>query len=382
MRLLALFTFLRTLRARLVPSPPGPYNVAVKNFELIDINRIDIFAPIPNIKRRLMVLAYLPIDAQYCCKAEVVPYVPALTAKAYGKVAGTLGLPDSIVKDFKIKVYNISTIKSKRFYQPKKEYPVALFLPGYQGSRLIYGAMARSLASLGYIILTVDHTYEAFVVEFPDGTAAPAAKFPDNMNSTYRQLEVRTRDESFVISQLCNQTLVEQVFGDFPGTFDPYRVAVYGYSFGGLTAAVTAQRDHRVIGGLNFDGPMYGLVVEEGLKCTPYILVGTNMTAPDPVTGWNAFYDKINAAKMEMVVKHMRHSTFTDVPLLLIEFKIPAKSEAKVYEVFGTLGKRKVEKAVNKIMVGFLDLVFKTNAKKLNVIGNKGSIRVLWRDLA
>jgi hypothetical protein len=141
-----------------------------------------------------MVSAYLPIDAQYGCKDEVVPYVPALTAEAYGKVAGALGLPDNIVKDFEMKVCNISSVKRKRFHKPNKDYPVALFSPGYQGSRLVYGAMARSLASLGYIILTVDHTYEAFVVEFPDGTAATAAELPDNMNSTYRQLEVSSID--------------------------------------------------------------------------------------------------------------------------------------------------------------------------------------------
>ncbi|KAF5591690.1 platelet-activating factor acetylhydrolase [Fusarium pseudocircinatum] len=381
MHLLALLIFLKTSRALLVPSPPGPYDVVIKNFELIDTNRIDTFAPNPNTKRRLMVSAYLPIDAQYGCKNEVVPYVPALTAKAYGKVAGTLGLPDNIVKDFEMKVCNISSAKPKRFHKPKKEYPVALFSPGYQGSRLVYGAMARSLASLGYIILTLDHTYEAFVVEFPDGTAAPAAEFPDNMNSTYRQLEVRTQDESFVISQLCNHTLVEQVFGDFPGTFDPHKVAVYGHSFGGSTAAVTAQRDRRVIGGLNFDGPMYGSVVEQGLKRTPYILVGTNMSS-DPVPGWNAFYEKIDAPKMEMVVKHTRHYAFTDVPLLLTEFKIPPKSEAMVHEVFGSLGGRKVEKAANEIMVGFLDLVYKKNANKLKAIGKKDGIHVLHRDLA
>ncbi|KAF5974357.1 platelet-activating factor acetylhydrolase [Fusarium coicis] len=382
MRLLALLTFLRTSRALLVPSPPGPYNVAVKNFELIDTNRIDTFAPNPDTKRRLVVSAYLPIDSQYGCKDEVVPYVPALTAEAYGKVAGALGLPDNIVKDFEMKVCNISSVKPKRFHKPNKDYPVALFSPGYQGSRLVYGAMARSLASLGYIILTVDHTYEAFVVEFPDGTAATAAEFPDNMNSTYRQLEVRTKDESFVISQLCNHTLVEQVFGDFPGTFNPDKVAVYGHSFGGSTAAVTAQRDSRVIGGLNFDGPMYGSVVQDGLKRTPYILVGTNMTAPDPVPGWNAFYDKIDAPKMEMVVKHTRHYTFTDVPLLLTEFKVPAESEAMVHNVFGTLGGRKVEKAANEIMVAFLDLVFKKDDEKLQVIGKKDGIHVLQRDFA
>ncbi|KAI7766939.1 hypothetical protein LZL87_013856 [Fusarium oxysporum] len=382
MRLLALLTFLKTSRALLVPSPPRPFDVDIRNFELTDTNRIDSFAPKLNTKRRLMVSVYLPIDAQYGCRDEVVPYVTALTAEAYGKVAGTLGLPDNIVEAFETKVCNISSVKPKRSHKLKKEYPIALFSPGYQGSRLMYGAMARSLASLGYIILTVDHTYEALVVESPDGTAVPAAEFPDNMNSTYRQLEVRTKDESFVISQLCNRKVVEQVFGDFPGAFDPHKVAVCGHSFGGSTDAVTTQRDRRVIGGLNFDGPMYGSVVEEGLKSTPYILVGTNMTAPDPVPGWNAFYDKIDAAKMEMVVKHTRHYAFTDVLLLLTEFKIPAKSEAKVHEVFGTLGGRKVEKAANEIMVGFLDLVFKKDDKKFKDIGKKDNIHVLQRDLA
>jgi hypothetical protein len=127
---------------------------------------------------------------------------------------------------------------------------------------------------------------------------------------------------------------------------------------------------------------MYGSVVQDGLKRTPYILVGTNMTAPDPVPGWNAFYDKIDAPKMEMVVKHTRHYAFTDVPLLLTEFKVPAESEAMVHNVFGTLGGREVEKAANEIMVALLDLVFKKDDKKLKAIGTKDGIHVLQRDLA
>ncbi|KAF9773344.1 hypothetical protein IL306_008877 [Fusarium sp. DS 682] len=380
MHLLALIAFFKVSQALLVPSPPGPYAVAVKPFELVDTNRIDTFAPKPNTKRRIMVSAYLPIDAQYGCKDEVVPYLPSLTARVYGKVAETLGLPQDIVKKFDMKNCNMSTVKPKRFHHPKKEYPVALFSPGYQGSRLVYGAMARSLASLGYIILTVDHTYEALVVEFPDGSAAHAAEFPDNMNSTYRQLEARTKDESFVISQLCNETIVDAVFGDFPGTFNPHKVALYGHSFGGSTAAVTCQRDHKAVGGVDLDGPMYGSVKEEGLEGTPFLLVGTNMTS-DPVPGWNAFYKKIDAAKMEMVVNKTRHYAFTDVPLLLTEYKIPTGSQDKVDEIFGKLSGRKIEKATNDIMVGFLDLVFKRDAKKLESIGKKGSVKVLQSDL-
>ncbi|KAF4337592.1 platelet-activating factor acetylhydrolase [Fusarium beomiforme] len=380
MQFLALLAFFKVTQALLVPSPPGPYAVAVKPFELIDTQRVDTFAPKPNTKRRIMVSAYLPIEAQYRCKDEVVPYLPSLTASVYGKVAETLGLPQDIVASFDMKNCNISTIKPKRFHKPKKEYPVVIFSPGYQGSRLVYGAMTRSLASHGYIVLTVDHTYEALVVEFPDGSVAYAADFPDNMNSTYRQLEARTKDESFVISQLSNETLVDDVFRDFPGTFNPQKVALYGHSFGGSTAAVTCQRDDKAVGGVNLDGPMYGSVKEQGLKGTPFLLVGTNMTS-DPVPGWNAFYNKIDASKMEMVVDKTHHYAFTDIPLLLTKYKIPKGSQDKVDEIFGTLSGRKVEKATNDIMVGFLDLLFKSDANKLKSIGKKDGIRVFRSDL-
>ncbi|KAH7190063.1 hypothetical protein DER44DRAFT_851627 [Fusarium oxysporum] len=168
------------------------------------------------------------------------------------------------------------------------------------------------------------------------------------MNSTYRRLEDCTKDESFVISQLCNKTLVVTVFGDFLGTFNAYKVAAYGYSFGGLTAAVISI-------GLHLDGPMYGSVVEEGLKGTLFLLVGTNVTS-DPVPGWNAFCNKIDAAKIEMVVNKTRHYALM-------------------------LSGRKVEKSTNDIVVVFLDLTFKRDAKKFKSIGKKGSVQVLQSDL-
>jgi hypothetical protein len=35
----------------------------------------------------------------------------------------------------------------------------------------MYNAMAMTLASHGYIVLTVDHSYDAAIIEFPDGTS-------------------------------------------------------------------------------------------------------------------------------------------------------------------------------------------------------------------
>jgi predicted dienelactone hydrolase len=192
MHLLTVPLLLGAAQALLVPPPPGPYSVAVKPIELIDPSRIDPFAPEANTKRRFMVSAYLPVDAQYGCKAQVVPYMPPLTASVYNKVGESLGLPQGMIEKFEMELCDLSTINlDVNHRERKKEFPVAVFSPGYGGTRLVYGALARSVASLGYIIMTVDPTYEAAVVEFPDGSAAYAQpSAASNQTLTPRELEV------------------------------------------------------------------------------------------------------------------------------------------------------------------------------------------------
>lgn len=188
MHFLSLPLLFGAAHALLVPSPLGSYDVAVKHIELVDPSRIDPFAPEANTKRRIMASAYLPIDAQYRCKAQVVPYMPPLTASVFEKVGESLGVPQGLFGDFKMKFCNIEALNLDEGRKERKKFPVAVFSPGFQGTRFVYGALARSLASLGYIVVTLDHTYETSVVEFPDGSAAYATLGNDTL--TLKQLEV------------------------------------------------------------------------------------------------------------------------------------------------------------------------------------------------
>lgn len=153
---------------------------------------------------------------------------------------------------------------------------------------------------------------------------------------------------------------------------------MYGHSFGGSTAAVTVQRDPRVIGGLNFDGPINGSVRYEGFKDKPFVIVDTkSLNFPE----WPGFYKKIDAAKMMLQIKETQHYAFTDVPLLLTVLQVPPESQPLVDETFGKLDGRKVEKAMNQIMVGLMDLLFKKNKQALKAIGKNVDIKVLRNDL-
>ena len=192
MHLLALPLLLGAAQALLVPPPLGPYSVAIKSIELIDPSRIDSLAPEPNTKRRFMASAYLPVDARYDCETQVVPYMPTLTASVFGKWGESLGVPQGMLEMFKMDFCDISTVKLG-VNMKKQEFPVAVFSPGLGGTRLIYGALARSLASVGYIVITLDHTYETEVVQFPDGSVVYAAAYasyfgPGNATSILQEL--------------------------------------------------------------------------------------------------------------------------------------------------------------------------------------------------
>jgi hypothetical protein len=50
--------------------------------------------------------------------------------------------------------------------------PLVVLSPGFTGSRNTLTALAEDLASHGYVVAGIDHTYESFATAFPDGRVA------------------------------------------------------------------------------------------------------------------------------------------------------------------------------------------------------------------
>jgi pimeloyl-ACP methyl ester carboxylesterase len=193
---------------------------------------------------------------------------------------------------------------------------------------------------------------------------------------------MRVGDVSFLTSQLFNTTFTGPLLAQFPGTFDPKKVVVYGHSFGGATAAAAAQRIPAVIGGLNFDGTIYGPVNEQGFKGKPFVLVTStgNYTDGDlvpPVPDWSPFYTKVDAPKMEVAVWGTQHYAFMDAPLLLTAFQAPPASQPTIEQTFGKIDGRMLEEAENFLVNGLIKLAYEGDIGPLSKADRSPNVYVI-----
>ncbi|KAG6012142.1 hypothetical protein E4U54_007709 [Claviceps lovelessii] len=384
---------LPALATILVPPPRGPYDVAVKVLPLTDTSRPqDPYLLPPHSGggggsspqgRQLLLSVFLPVRTPHGdapCPRITIPYMTPRVAADYGRQAAEAGLPADLYARFEVQVCDTarlprssnsssssSSSSSNCKAQTDKTFPVVLFTPGLQESRLLYGAGAQSLASEGYVVVTVDHVLEASFVEFPDGTVVPGR---DNLSSVpigggdeataaaamkSVLVDVRTADLSFVIDQLRNDSLTEKLLGGplLSRSLDLGKTVVYGHSLGGAAAANLVRTDGRVRGGIDLDGQVVDPVRRLGLD-RPFLLAGRYNHSGEDGT-WDDVWPHLRGPRAEMAIRGTAHASFTDRPLLMSALRLPEQALKGLESLTGSIEGRRLETIVNDVLVGFWD---------------------------
>ncbi|KAM0262115.1 hypothetical protein ACHAQJ_001856 [Trichoderma viride] len=357
-------------RAVLVPGLTGPYAVAMKEQPLIDTSRADPLDPTGKSKtRRLLVSLYLPVDkSRRSCPAMTVPYMTPPVAASYGQQAAQFGFPDTLYDPFQMEFCDLKKLSPcGQASNKKKEYPLILFDPGFGESRLIYSAMARSLASHGYVVVSVDHPFDAPAVQFPDGTIIQGVDLDDsNLSVLQKVLKVRTDDISFIIGQLENQKIMKPLLADFPGIINYNQLAIWGHSFGGATAAAVLHADRRVVGGLDLDGMLVDPILSTDIT-KPFILAGRKgHNAEDP--SWSQFWPHLKSKRMEIAIANTQHGAFKDDLMLLSTLNIPTNITTAIQETLGSIDPHQLDKDLNGILTAYFDLLFDGKKQPLQAI--------------
>lgn len=312
---------LLTLRscASSVPLPisSGPCNVHIRPAELTDQSRIDPFDP-RHQKRSIMISTFSLV---HCGTVQSAAYLPKATAMFEDESFQSLGLPNGTFESLTIPA---NSFRARADTVNPREYPLILFSPALATSRLIYTLLLQDIASYGFAVVSIDHPYDADVVEFPDGRVVLGTL--SNISTEAEidpALDVRVSDVSFVLSQLRQTQAIQKLFPALRETGRGLRlnqVAAFGHSLGGATAAQAMLMDDRFAGGINLDGALWGTVVHQGLF-RPFLLFGhTNHTqATEPRA---TFWSHLRGWRLELELANSQHYTFSDFLILVDSLRL------------------------------------------------------------
>ncbi|MFD4461713.1 hypothetical protein [Nocardia sp. NPDC058480] len=172
-----------------LPSPSGALPVGTTTLHLIDGARPDPFQP--DRSRELTFSVFYPatdVDRYLRAHYASTELIPGLEQKLGIELPGAL-------------------VHARRGApaQAAGTYPVVLYTPGGGVSRILGTGIAEDLASRGYAVVTVDHTYESGpAVEFPGGRIVRPAAAPNGFDTAIREKYVAARllDFRFVLDSL------------------------------------------------------------------------------------------------------------------------------------------------------------------------------------
>ncbi|MGY5858722.1 MAG: hypothetical protein RTU63_05080 [Candidatus Thorarchaeota archaeon] len=232
----------------LLPQPSGEYSIGTVTFELTDETRNETFTEPPNDHRRILIKAWYPSDdvGGYA----MAPYVDSTEQFSEG-IQQSWGFPTIMTSHFAL--IQTHSFMNAPLSQAETSYPVLIFSHGYGGLIMQDTVLMEELASNGYIVFSISHSYEAAVTSFPDGSViyeATEEMYADIENS----LQIWANDTVFLVDQL---EIVDNP--DIPSILhdgmDLTLIGLFGHSFGGTTAEEVALTDSRIDVGISFDSP-------------------------------------------------------------------------------------------------------------------------------
>jgi predicted dienelactone hydrolase len=245
-----------------LPPPTGPYPVGRITYHWTDSARADILAPNPAARRELVVDVWYP--AQAATGQTAADYLPDFAALQ--RAVGDAGLRAEFGPAYEALMagrVRTHSVENAPFARRLGRCPVLIFSHGFGVLSRTYTAQLEDLASQGYVVAAIAHTYETMATVFPDGRAVPFASEPWKASRTTEESSMAYQDDRmkswaadirFVLDELKREDRRRPGRAPFAGHLDLRRVGAFGHSAGGRAAALACRNDPRMRACLNEDG--------------------------------------------------------------------------------------------------------------------------------
>lgn len=297
-----------------LPTPTGPYPIGTFSVHLTDSARDEIYTADPNDKRELMMQVWYP--AAPAPNAPLAPWMAQLD-KAIPAMAHYIHLPPFMLSH--IGLLRTHAYLNAPLASGDAHFPVLVYSHGWNGFRTVHENLMEELASHGYVVVALDHTYGAMVTVFDDGRVAfnnPAA-LPDGegFEAASQTLEATyAADVRFALDSLEAMNTER-----FAGRLDFSRVGLLGHSTGGGAIVQACALDARCKAGLGMDAwlvPAPPTIIAAGLS-QPFMFMRSEVWATEKNDALlNELLETSTNARYRVTIRGTRHYDFSVLPLL------------------------------------------------------------------
>lgn len=297
-------------------APDGPYDVGTVTYYWVDDSRQEIFGPEPGGPRELIVQIWYP--AEVVAGSETVPWHSDIET-AGPELANSIDLPPFLLNHISLSKTN--SVAEAPLLNSSNSLPVLIFSHGLSGVRMQNTFQIEELASQGYVVASIDHTYGGAVTIFPDGRVAlfdAAVIEGDVAEAGNRLIHIWAEDGRFVLDQL--EILNEQEADSmFKGRLNLEQIGYFGHSTGGGAAYLFCQIDSRCGVGVALDGwlnPIHEEIAAQPITKPFLFLKAENWSSPENTAAIQLADENRQSSGSVIVLPGTRHYNFTDIPLL------------------------------------------------------------------
>ncbi|AGP57190.1 alpha/beta hydrolase family protein [Streptomyces rapamycinicus] len=326
----------RPPRVRLtLPAPTGPYPVGTVSHRLVDHDRPDPWVASRPSRELMVSVRYPARDVErYPRAAQMSPG----EAAGFDRLNNFGGVPRGSVDWAATRTFahqGAPPARTRRGAAHPRVHPevhpvarpVVLYSPGVGDPRSLGTTLTDELASRGYVVVCVDHTYDASAVEFPDGRIE-TTRLPEEYERAEREgtvvellrktCAVRVADLRFVLDRL--EAIV-------PAPFAPSVIGAFGQSAGGFAALQTMHDDRRIAAAANLDGLLayvqedqdpgpLSTVAADGVD-RPVLLMGKDGNDHHTVPSWGALWEHGSGPRLDLTLLGSGHASYTDATSML-----------------------------------------------------------------
>ena len=364
---ITLFTSCALIPIKNLPDPKGDFIIGTEVFNWEDTSRDEWFTKDKIDSRKIVVQVWYPAETK---SDSIYPYMANADVRIEA-ISKQIGVPKSLMK-------KIKTIEGNSYFKApplkNKIFPIVIFSHGLGGHKTQNSINIEELVSQGYVVVAPDHTYDANVTIFEDGTTIDfqsgleddisEQEFWDNR---LPQVNTRAGDIKFIIDIL--QTMKNN---NLYKILDFDKIGVFGHSFGGATSIIASWNDSRVKACLNLDGwfvPIVDEIINTGLKI-PFCYIGLEnwINTPQNYEKVYNFFNNCQSDSYFIKVKNTKHFDYADLPYF-----------SKIGKVFGATGKDadyQLTLNLNQVILGFFNEYLKNDVNNwtLNLTENYDTI--------